>query len=91
VLVFVEINLYVPLGSVAVFPWLKVTGTEMRLPSGLRTWKVQPVLEGFTVADGLLQFRLMLSQLTGQVVKSLATVNVQESKQPDAVLVEISL
>jgi hypothetical protein len=41
--------------------------------------KVQPALEGLTVADGLLQFKLMLSQLTGQVVKSLATVNVQES------------
>ena len=47
----------------------------------------QPGVAPVTVCDGLVQFRLMLVQVGVHALKSLATVNEQESLQPVEALV----
>ena len=50
-------------------------------------WYVQPAPVGLTVADGLLQFKLTFEHCGPHTAKFLATVNEQESLQPEPVLV----
>ena len=50
-------------------------------------WYVQPAPVGFTVAEEVVQFKLMLVHCGPHTAKFLATVNEHESLQPEPVFV----
>jgi len=83
--VFVAMIQYVPSGSPDTV-WLNVCGNAMKFAPVL-SWNVQPAPVGFTVADGLLQLKLMFVHCGPHTAKFLATVNEQESLQPEPVFV----